>query len=302
MSVSLGLRYETQNHLRDWANLAPRLAIAWSPGKQNGKTVLRAGFGIFYDRVGTQLSLNALRYGGGRTLRYLVQAPASFPAVPAITQLQSQGAPQNLQVLDQALRAPYIVQAVAGFDRRLPKNTTISVNFSDSHGVHTLRNVNANAPLPGSYANPIFPLGAAGPVYDYRSDGILNQYQLITSLNSRLWRRSSLFATYILGEAKTVLPAPLAPLETEEIRRLAVACYRAVDCEGMARVDFLMESATGKIYINEINTIPGFTSISMYPKMWEAAGVPFGELLGRLIGLALERHRTRQATRYSRHA
>jgi D-alanine-D-alanine ligase len=83
---------------------------------------------------------------------------------------------------------------------------------------------------------------------------------------------------------------------------IAVACYQAVDCEGMARVDFLMESATGKIYINEINTIPGFTSISMYPKMWEAAGVPFGELLDRLIGLALERHRTRQATRYSRHA
>jgi len=107
---------------------------------------------------------------------------------------------------------------------------------------------------------------------------------------------------YILGEAKTVLPAPLSPEETDEIRRLAVACYQAVDCEGMARVDFLMESATGKIYINEINTIPGFTSISMYPKMWEAAGVPFGELLDRLIGLALERHRTRQATRYSRHA
>ena len=63
-----------------------------------------------------------------------------------------------------------------------------------------------------------------------------------------------------------------------------------------------MESATGKIYINEINTIPGFTSISMYPKMWEAAGVPFAALLDRLISLALERHRTRQATRYSRHA
>ena len=105
---------------------------------------------------------------------------------------------------------------------------------------------------------------------------------------------------YLLNAAKTVLPAPLAPEQREEIRRLAVECYQAVDCEGMARVDFLMEAATGKIYINEINTIPGFTSISMYPKMWEAAGVPFGTLLDKLIDLALARHRTRQATKYVR--
>ena len=79
-----------------------------------------------------------------------------------------------------------------------------------------------------------------------------------------------------------------------------MGCYRAVECEGMARVDFFLETATGRLYINEINTIPGFTSISMYPKMWEAAGVPFAELLDRLIDLALERHRSRAATRFKR--
>jgi D-alanine-D-alanine ligase len=105
---------------------------------------------------------------------------------------------------------------------------------------------------------------------------------------------------YILDLARTVVPAPLEPEQTAEIRRVAVAAYRAVECEGMARVDFLMEASSGKIYINEINTIPGFTSISMYPKMWEAAGVPFGELLDRLIEFALERHRARQTIRYSR--
>jgi D-alanine-D-alanine ligase len=68
----------------------------------------------------------------------------------------------------------------------------------------------------------------------------------------------------------------------------------------MARVDFLLESATGKFYINEPNTIPGFTSISMYPKMWEAAGLPYAELITRLIDLALERHREREATRFHR--
>ena len=105
---------------------------------------------------------------------------------------------------------------------------------------------------------------------------------------------------YLLDAAKLLVPAPLAPEQTAEIQKLAVEAYQAVDCEGMARVDFLMEAASGKLYINEINTIPGFTSISMYPKMWEQAGVPFAELLDRLIDLALERHRTRQATRFSR--
>jgi len=105
---------------------------------------------------------------------------------------------------------------------------------------------------------------------------------------------------YILGKARTVVPADLTPQQTAEVQRLAVAGYEAVNCEGMARVDFLMEAATGKFYINEINTIPGFTSISMYPKMWEASGLAYPKLIDRLIELALDRHRARRATRFSR--
>jgi len=105
---------------------------------------------------------------------------------------------------------------------------------------------------------------------------------------------------YLLDMAKTQVPADLAPEITAELRRLAVECYRAVECEGMARVDFFLESGTGQLYINEINTIPGFTSISMYPKMWEHSGVPFGELLDRLIVLALERQARKKATRFER--
>jgi D-alanine-D-alanine ligase len=105
---------------------------------------------------------------------------------------------------------------------------------------------------------------------------------------------------YLLDRAQTQVPADLPPERTEEIRRLAVECYRAVECEGMARVDFLLEAATGKLYINEINTIPGFTSISMYPKMWEHSGLAFGELIDRLIALALDRDRKKKATRFTR--
>ncbi|MDQ2900833.1 MAG: D-alanine--D-alanine ligase A, partial [Acidobacteriota bacterium] len=105
---------------------------------------------------------------------------------------------------------------------------------------------------------------------------------------------------YLLNQAKFELPAQLSPEQTAEMRQLATGCYQAVGCEGMARVDFLLEHATGKLYINEINTIPGFTSISMFPKMWEHSGIPFAQLIDRLIELALERHSRRKATRFTR--
>ena len=105
---------------------------------------------------------------------------------------------------------------------------------------------------------------------------------------------------YLLDQAKTQLPADLAPEKMAELRRLAVECYRAVECEGMARVDFLLERATDQLYINEINTIPGFTSISMYPKMWEYTGLAYPKLIDRLIELALERHAAKKATKFTR--
>jgi D-alanine-D-alanine ligase len=105
---------------------------------------------------------------------------------------------------------------------------------------------------------------------------------------------------YLLDQARTELPARIPPDETEALRGLAIECYRAVECTGMARVDFLLESTSGLLYINEINTIPGFTSISMYPKMWEHSGLPMPQLIDRLLELALERHTARKATRFSR--
>jgi D-alanine-D-alanine ligase len=105
---------------------------------------------------------------------------------------------------------------------------------------------------------------------------------------------------YLLDKARTQVPADVPPAITEELRRLAVECYSAVECEGMARVDFFLETETGKLYINEINTIPGFTSISMYPKMWEHSGIPFPTLLDQLIEFALARHKSKQQTKFAR--
>jgi D-alanine-D-alanine ligase len=105
---------------------------------------------------------------------------------------------------------------------------------------------------------------------------------------------------YELNLARTVLPPDLQKSEIYDIRKLAVECYKAVGCEGMGRVDFLRDHKTGKFYINEINTIPGFTTISMYPKMWAYGGVSYPELIDRLIELALERHAAKKATRFTR--
>ncbi len=84
-----------------------------------------------------------------------------------------------------------------------------------------------------------------------------------------------------------------------EIQRLSIGAFRAIDCAGMARVDFLISGTTGEIFVNEVNTIPGFTTISMYAKLWGATGVPYPELLDRLIALALERHSEKQQLRTS---
>ena len=96
-------------------------------------------------------------------------------------------------------------------------------------------------------------------------------------------------AKYLLNTSQLSIPASLSEEQTAQIKTLAVKAYKAIDCCGMARVDFLLNSQTGEIFLNEINTIPGFTKISMYPKLWEASGLPYASLVDRLIELALER-------------
>jgi len=104
-------------------------------------------------------------------------------------------------------------------------------------------------------------------------------------------------AKYLDDDSRVIIPAELPPGVASDIKRLAVDVFRAVDCAGMARVDFLMDGGTGTLYVNEINTIPGFTTISMYSKMWAASGVSYPELLDRLITLARERHAEKQQIR-----
>ncbi len=98
-------------------------------------------------------------------------------------------------------------------------------------------------------------------------------------------------AKYIDDQSELLIPAPIDSETSEEARRIAVEAYKAIDGAGMARVDMLLEKDTGRLYLNELNTVPGFTSISMYPKLWEASGLSYPELMDRLIELAQARHK-----------
>src|SRR5512146_1151500 len=107
-------------------------------------------------------------------------------------------------------------------------------------------------------------------------------------------------AKYLEEGSQLIIPAKLTKAQIRQVQEMAVGAFRAVDCAGLARVDFLMDPQSKKIYVNEINTMPGFTAISMYPKLWAASGVSYPELIHRLIQLALERHQDKKRNKYSR--
>ena len=107
-------------------------------------------------------------------------------------------------------------------------------------------------------------------------------------------------AKYLSEGSEAVIPAKITKAEMKTVQKLAIQAFQAVDCTGLARVDFLMEPKSRKLFVNEINTMPGFTAISMYPKMWTASGLPYPELIDRLIQLGIERHEDKKRNRYSR--
>jgi D-alanine-D-alanine ligase len=107
-------------------------------------------------------------------------------------------------------------------------------------------------------------------------------------------------AKYVDEGSQLIIPAKLSKSETKKVQDLAIAAFKAVDCSGLARVDFLMDPKTRKIYLNEINTMPGFTAISMYPKLWAASGLAYVDLIDRLIQLGIERHADKKKNQYSR--
>jgi hypothetical protein len=215
MTLSLGMRYELQNNINKKGALAPRVGLAWGIGggqgrNRNPKTVLRAGVGLFYDRIGLNYTLQALRQNGLVQQTYLVQFPNPnaldfYPNNPTAAQLGISALPQNLLQLYSGIQAPRILQTAIGVDRQLPKNITLSVNLTDSRGTHQLRERNINAPFPGTY-NPftgggLYPLGHSGVLDQYESSGLYKQLQINAQVNARVNSKINLFGYYVYGQA-----------------------------------------------------------------------------------------------------
>ncbi len=210
LTLSLGLRYETQTNIHDGRDFAPRLGLAWAPGAGSGRSrakgVLRAGFGMFYDRFPLAATLAAMRYNGVVQRQYVVANPDFYPTVPPIASLAGAGTVQSVQEASSTLRAPYIMQSALSYEYPLPFNTTVAVTYANSHGVHLLRSEDINAPLPGTYdpATPgsgLFPYGVPGPIQLMESSGLYNQNQLIANVNSKVNGNVSLFGSYVYNRA-----------------------------------------------------------------------------------------------------
>jgi Carboxypeptidase regulatory-like domain/TonB dependent receptor len=215
LTLSYGLRFETQNAIHDHADWAPRVAIAWGldgNGKNAAKTVLRAGYGVFYDRFPEGQVLNADRFDGVTQQQFIVAATSDtpidfFPTVPPVDQLpQSQTTPTIYQI-NSRLRAPYILQSAVSVERQLTRIANVTVSYLNSRGVHQFLSLNANAPLPGTpFSTGPRPDPTAGNIYQYVSGGIFKQSQFIANFNVRAGAKLSLFGYYSLNYANSDTP------------------------------------------------------------------------------------------------
>ncbi len=206
LTLSYGIRYELQTNIRDWRDVAPRIALAWAPGaKKSPKTVLRLGVGTFYDRFALANTLTADRYNGRVQQSYVIAYPTLFPSIPTVSTLGAAQSFQAIQEVDSHLRAPYIIQSAVTLERQLPAHTTVALTYSNSHGAHEFRSADINAPLPGTFTgvpgSGVFPYGGTGPIFLMESSGLYNQNQLIANANARLNAAFSLFGFYVFNKA-----------------------------------------------------------------------------------------------------
>jgi hypothetical protein len=210
-TVSIGVRYEAQTNIQDLRDWAPRIGFAWAPrgtAKKQPKMVIRAGFGIFYDRFSLNNTLTARRYNGLVQQQYVVTNPDFFPAIPTVSTLAGTQSKQLVQEVDSNLRSPYVMQSSLTVERQLPAGSTIAVTYTNSRGLHSLRSMDINAPLPGTYdinapGSGIFPFGNPNPLFLMTSSGVYNQNQLAVNVNAKLNRNVSLTGSYAWNHASS---------------------------------------------------------------------------------------------------
>ena len=190
-TLSYGFRLESQTNTPNSLNPAPRIGIAWAPGKQN-KTVVRGGVGLFYDRFDLFNTLNLGLFDGVSQKLYFATSQITYPQIPSLATVQA-----SRQQLDPNFHNSSTLQYVFTVERQLPRKTTLAATYAYSHSMHNLRSVNINTPR-----NGIYPY-AGGPIIQMSSSGKFNQKQFIVNLNTRVNAAVSLFSSYVLNSAKS---------------------------------------------------------------------------------------------------
>jgi len=280
ITVSGGLRLEQQTRIYDHLDWEPRVALAWGigKGKSTPKTVLRVGSGVFYDRFTENLVLQAERLNGVNQEAYVVNSPCFFDpnSVPSITTIETECPNSTASILPTSYRiaprlhAPGTLQTAVTLERQVNKSTTASVSYLNSHGYDQLLTNNINTPLPGTYpANPVYPLGPIGNVYEFQSAANYRQNQLITQINYRAGSRVSLHGYYVLGYADSDTAGPTSfPSDPFDIR------------EDYGRASFDVRQ---RVFLGGSISLP--KQFALYPFLLVSSGSPYSLTISQdLIG------------------
>jgi len=205
--LSAGMRFESQNNINGKMDYAPRVSFAWSPptkGKEAAKTVVRGGFGIFYDRISESLTLQANRFNGTNQQLFSVTDPTvlnQFPNVPAIDTLTNFAVPQTIFRMSDQLRSPYTIQSAISVERQLPYKTTLSLSFVNTKTLHLLRSRNINAPFTNEAGQLVRPDSNSGDIVQYESNGVFNQRQFVVNVSNRFNNHISFYTIYSFNKA-----------------------------------------------------------------------------------------------------
>ncbi|MFL6335052.1 MAG: carboxypeptidase regulatory-like domain-containing protein [Pyrinomonadaceae bacterium] len=214
LTLSFGLRYEAQSNIGSDFNFAPRVAFAWMPGAgrtRRPKTVVRGGFGVFYERFGESLTLQANRFDGVGQRQFVTADPDVldlFPAPPSADRLADFAVPHAVWRVAEDVQSPYTLQFAISVERQLPSHFTVTTTFINARVLHFMRARNVNAPLPGTYSpeepgGGLRPVAGAGNIFRFESSGRFDQRQLVVGVTNLLNRNVSMFATYVLSKAQS---------------------------------------------------------------------------------------------------
>jgi hypothetical protein len=274
--LSAGLRYEVQDNIDSHLDLAPRFGFAWSVGPKTpagqARTIVRGGFGVFYDRFGEDLTLRARRFNGVRMQQYIVSDPTvldqlrfdaqAVSGVPSVGDLAGFALPQTTWRVAPDLKAPLTLQSSLSIEQQLPRNFTLTGTFISAQVRRLLRSRNINAPLESGGR----PLGAAaGEVYEIESTGRMNQYQFLVGVNNRLSPTLTLFFRYFLAWARS---------DTDGPTTFPANSYDLSSEYGRAATD-----VRHRVVLGGSVTVPG--GIRLNPFVIISTGRPFNITIGR---------------------